>query len=764
MSLSLSVGRYRYVRSLLLLASVVGLGGTAGCNTAVTQCEDNQQYFQREVWGQVASRICIKCHSPDGIAAQQNSQFLLLPPSYPGFIEANYSNMSDIARYDYGGMPVIVLKPLGQLNHGGGKVIQENSREHRILADWVARVARPVSCRDSADPDPFDGNITMLSPVDTLRKASLDLVGRLPTEAELTRVRSGGEPELRAVLEEMTQDEAFYSRVGEIWNDVLLTNRYLSGALGLLNDSDYPGKYWYNPDKLDSSLLTPEQKQQQRYSEIGIGSEPIELIKHVVRENRPFSEILTADYTMVNPYSARVYSLDPATLGFSDVYSPYEFREARVSVSRNGGLLPVPHAGVLTQTVFLRRYPTTTTNLNRHRARTVYRLFLATDILRLAERPIDPSSVSSNNPTRDDPNCNVCHRIVDPIASNFQRWDQDGRFRPDLTWPASLPSPGLGQDVLGSVDQYPQALSWLAGRIVADTRFSTAVVQTTYRGLLGRDTLGYPASDAADFDQQLTAWQRQQALLRAVGEEFRKSNYNLRKVFVPLLLSADYRASSSAALKPAQLEGLGAGRLLTPELLSRRIAATTGLRWTRSDQAEWLLADYNLIYGGIDSNAVTERLTVPNGVMANVGWRMATEMACRLTAWEFTRAQTERLILPMVDVTDRPFDQNNQPNPQAMENIKRNLQYLHQRLLGEQLATDDPELERSYQLFLGSYQDAVATQSTALPFDCQARVDRLTGATLPTDRQITSDRNYTIRPWMAVVSYLLADWRFLYGN
>jgi hypothetical protein len=762
--MSLSLCRYRYARSLLLLASGVWLGALTGCNTFVTECVDNQQYFQRQVWGQVASRVCIKCHSPDGIAAQQNSQFLLLPPSYPGFIEANYNNMSDIARYQYGGMPVILLKPLGQLNHGGGKVIEENSREHRILADWVERVARPVTCKDGSEPDPFEGNVTVLSPVDTLRKAALDLVGRLPTEAELARVRSGGEPELRAVLEDMMKEEAFYSRVGEIWNDVLLTNRYLSGALNLLNESDYPGRYWYNPERLDNSQLTPEQRLQQRYSEIGIASEPLELIKHVVRENRPFSEILTADYTVVNPYSARVYSLDPATLGFVDVTSPYEFREARVSVSRNGQLLAVPHAGVLTQTVFLRRYPTTTTNLNRHRARTIYRLFLATDILRLAERPIDPSSVSSLNPTRDDVNCNVCHRVIDPIASNFQRWDQDGRFRPELTWPVSLPQPGLGQEVLGSVDQYPQALSWLAGRIVADNRFATAVVQTIYRGLLGRDPLGYPVSDAADFDQQLTAWQRQQALLQAVGEEFRKSNYNLRKVFVSLILSPDYRASSSNALQPAQLEGLGAGRLLPPELLSRKIAATTGLRWTRSDQTEWLLADYNLIYGGIDSNSVTERLTVPNGVMANVAWRMASEMACRVTAWEFTRPQGERLLLSMVEVTDRPFDQNNQPVPEAMENIKRNLQYLHQRLLGEELAMDDPELERSYQLFLGSYQDAVATQSTSLPFDCQGRVDRLTGAQLPTERMITADRNYTIRPWMAVVSYLLADWRFLYGN
>ena len=35
--------------------------------------------------------------------------------------------------------------------------------------------------------------------------------------------------------------------------------------------------------------------------------EPLELVKHIVRNDRPFTEIITADYIMESPYSARGY-------------------------------------------------------------------------------------------------------------------------------------------------------------------------------------------------------------------------------------------------------------------------------------------------------------------------------------------------------------------------------------------------------------------------------------------------------------------------
>ena len=390
-----------------------------------------------------------------------------------------------------------------------------------------------------------------------------------------------------------------------------------------------------------------------------------------------------------------------------------------------------------------------------------FKFFLATDILKVAERPLDPSSVVSLNPTRDDSYCKVCHKVMDPVAGAFQKWDRDGRYMPEANWPASLPQPGLGREVVEDVRDYPKALSWLGERMAADPRFVVATVATVLQALVGRPPLAYPPADAPDFPDRLTAWREQEAMLRRVGEELKANHFNLKVVFKALVKSEAFRAVDGKG-PPGRLAGLGAGRLLTPELLSRRITALTGVSWLRYDRKEWLRNDYNLLYGGIDSNVVTERLTEPNGIMSNLGLRMADEVSCLVTAWEFTRPAASRSLLPLVEIADRPEDDKGVAQVMAGQRIRANVRHLHARLLGEELADGDPEIERTTQLFLDTYRELAATKKGDLPYDCQGRWDRTTGAALPKEKIIDQDKSYTIRSWMAVVSYLLADWKFLH--
>jgi hypothetical protein len=50
-----------------------------------------------------------------------------------------------------------------------------------------------------------------------------------------------------------------------------------------------------------------------------------------------------------------------------------------------------------------------------------------------------------------------------------------------------------------------------------------------------------------------------------------------------------------------------------------------------------------------------------------------------------------------------------------------------------------------------------------MPYDCQGRWDRVTGDPLPMEKiGVTDDKYYTVRSWMAVISYLLLDWKYLY--
>src|SRR5690606_7524701 len=129
---------------------------------------------------------------------------------------------------------------------------------------------------------------------------------RLPTDAEVGAVTSGGEPALEEAVYAMTGEAAFDERLMEAWNDVLLTDRYAprGRAINLLNETDWPNAADANYDTLD--------EQTQTRLGLALAREPLALIAHVVREGRPFGEILTADYSLYNPYSASIYQVDVA--------------------------------------------------------------------------------------------------------------------------------------------------------------------------------------------------------------------------------------------------------------------------------------------------------------------------------------------------------------------------------------------------------------------------------------------------------------------
>jgi hypothetical protein len=250
------------------------------------------------------------------------------------------------------------------------------------------------------------------------------------------------------------------------------------------------------------------------------------------------------------------------------------------------------------------------------------------------------------------------------------------------------------------------------------------------------------------------------------------ASYNLKRAFKAVILSPYFRASNAtgalSAERALELSAIGTGLLSSPEVLSRKISAVVGIPWSRGyDKNQWLLFDYKVLYGGIDSDTVVDRLRTPNGVMASVQWRMANEVSCASTAWDFSRPTNERNLFPFVTPADVPEDDTGAPNAAAEPLIRQNLQYLHQRILGESLAADSPELERTYQLFVQTWaegRDAVKakTEGDGLTYACRARVNPHTGVDLADGEKLEKDANYAIRAWSAVVTYLLSDYQFLY--
>jgi hypothetical protein len=200
-------------------------------------------------------------------------------------------------------------------------------------------------------------------------------------------------------------------------------------------------------------------------------------------------------------------------------------------------------------------------------------------------------------------------------------------------------------------------------------------------------------------------------------------------------------------------------------MLNRKILAVLGYRWRKPwdymNQHDWLLEDYDILYGGIDSDSVTARLTTPNGIVGAVASRFANETSCAVTAWDFTKAKASRAFFPQVDLTEVPESAGHTVDG-SVADIKANIQYLHQYLLDEKLDVSDPEIERTYQLFLDTWHELSQAGDTSVVWSCQGQWNPNDGTNLPMSVQITDDKNFTLRSWMAVMTYLLSDYRFLY--
>ena len=760
----------RLVTSTALVA-LFGAGtslGLAGCGEANDgQCVPTSEFFREEVWLPTLSVTCIGCHTSSGAA--KASKFILQPEQVPGYLDVNLKTLQDMARYEVDGQKLLLAKPTQRgVTHGGGEVLKTDSAEYGALKELLSRFENPVECEDKVNVGNYFDGIEQLDEVGTLRKATLALTGRLPSTQEAEQVRGFGIDALDPVLDEIMKEDAFFERLTEIFNDTLLTDRYLSNtdAVGLLNAEKFPS-YWFEGVEDDNT-----RNQLAYYTNTGLAREALNLIVHVVKNDLPYTEILTADYMVFTPYSAKSYGVD---VKFKDPTDPWELAV--------GKLPGVPHAGVLTTTMFLNRFPTTATNRNRARARVVYKFFLDTDILKLGARPLDPTAIKTVNPTMNNPNCTVCHDLLDPVAATFQNYQVQNDYVPletteQMTWFTDMRLPGFGDAKLPEGDE-KVAEQWLAKQVVADDRFAQSAVRIVWKGLTGQDLLSEPFdANQPDYVQALEAFQVQDRVVKSIAAKLRDNGYNLKQVFKEVIKTDYFRATNVrlptdpevAEVRKLELTNLGTAQYMTPEQLDRKIEAVTGYPWRPNrDQPDLLTNanEYRIFYGGIDSNSITQRITEPNGIMANISLRLANEMSCLATARDFSADPSDRLLFPYVELSFVPEDDNQFSVPAVTDAIRANIQHLYDHVLGESYDLDDPEITAAYNLFVTIWKDGkngvkAGTESADLPGACRSTTDYWTGNDLPEARKISQDPDYTVRAWMGVLTFMLSDYKFLH--
>lgn len=639
-------------------------------------------------------------------------------------------------------------------------------------------------------PDPtiksIDG-IILLSSTQALRKASLQLVNRLPTENEIAMVQDDGDKGLADAVSGMMEEEAFLDRVADIFNLYLLTDKYVSsnsseGGVRLLNRDDFPNARWFDPEDKERG---EDYEYIRNSTNNAVAREPLELIKHVVRNNRSMGEILTADYIMLSPNSARSYGVEG--LNFNDPDDPGEFVEARIG--------NIPHTGILTSPMFLNRYPTTFTNRNRGRARVVFDYFLDTDILAIeGTRPGNAVDIDNAVPTVDNPECNKCHSVIDPVASIFQNWTDRGAYRPSRLsrygWFVDMETRGFNGKTMPLKGNIDSSVQWLAKEIVKDPRFARAMVRIMVRGMTGKEPMLSPGEGAPAELQ--AAYLSERAVLYDIQQAFEADNLNLKTLTREIILSPYWQADGLSSGADADLHNnTGAVSLLGPEQLHKKLSAVTGIEWRGSLNSyhKHIYSDWEArllnhrkyfqqIYGGIDSDNVVKPLTDPNGLMGAVQYRMANEMACYVVPNEFLNQKLDQeednKLFPFVTMDTLPLDEQGNTIASNMQLIRQNIRYLHALLLGEERNYDDPEFSYTEDLFLEVFEtgriEIAATEKNweviRLPSACKRYYDLTTGEDLRQeggpDNSLQEDPDYIIRSWMAVVAYLLADYKFVY--
>lgn len=736
------------------------------------------KFFAEEIWPRIGAAECQKCHKTGGDAEETRlvlQDISRVPPSgRETAMRINRDAFVRMALQEKDDRSLLLAKVTGDLDHGGKEVLKADSPGYRLLQDFVRRASTPHSVpagQSTGDRNatPFFEGVVMLDDRRLLRRATLSLAARLPTQAEHAAVTKAGLQAVPEILDQVMREEAFYDRLREGFNDIFLT-------LGVDGNPDQTvlsyehfekSRGWYQ--QYDLSHIEDEKERRQAGYKLAneyraaLLDEPMRLIDHIVRNDRPFTEVVTADYIMVSPYTARGYGIfDEVKDRFADTENPFEFIPVTLKalVGRNrsedqeSATGFYPHAGLLSMFQYLSRYPTTETNRNRLRARMYYQHFLGVDVLELAARVSDAAAVTAKyeNPTMQASECIVCHRTLDPVAGLFQDyWRFDTNFsiygRRKDGWFTDMFAAGLEGEDLPTEERW-RALQWLGERTARDPRFATTMVGHAYSLLTGRRPLLPPGDLNDPLDRaKRRVWQEQQRQIEAIAVRFAEAGFDFKQVIKDLVLSDLYRADGLATPvetpeRLAELEDIGVVRMLSPEQLERKIAAVFGQPWGR------LTEQTAMLYGGIDSKEVTERATDPSGASGAIQRTLANDVACRNVALDFSRPAGERILFPAIEPNVLPG-----VTEESDRRIRSAIVHLHQRVLGRTDLSDSAEVQRTFDLFAGIVADAHQRGK----FEQQEIYHCRQGLNAP-----VPDPEYTVRAWRAVVTYLLRQQEFLY--
>ena len=745
-----------------------GADGAASGNsvTVASACTSAPASFTT-VWKDMSSS-CTTCHAQGRVAGGTNLVFVAA-----GSELQNYNILRDFAK-DRG--ELVLSKSVGMPAHAGGKPFGDtNSAQYKALAALVPEMAAQV-CQTTVATAPgtaaaggFWSGVQMTSDSAVLGKASVLFAGRNPTSAE-TSAAAANTAALRSTIRGYMQGPVF----DRFLNDVGDTH-FLTPGVVVRGDMGYNATDWPTAGAvLGAANVTQVAGAVRNRFDASARREPIELMKYIVKNERPYTDMVAGNYTVANGVLTQFLG---ATVqgAFTNVDDDTEWRQATLPSERLGGTRE--HAGVLSTHPWLQRVPTTPTNRNRHRVNVLFKQFLATDVSALAARPIDDGGAAFKIPTMENPACAVCHDVIDPVAAGFQNWNEANRFLPQRTnnvdhalpasyransypkdvnnqpyyqagdnWFRDGKAPGFGATPMpGGVTGNPTALQWLGQQVAADSRFALGAVHFWYEGLLGRAPLKAPFDQASpQYAALQAAYTAQSTEFKAIAARFATNQgngaFNVKDLLVDLMMSQWSRADRVTALNTAhaqQLYDVGSQNMLPSSQLNQKLIGLVGQGWVEFDNP---YAGFGLNYGDFDGNQRINRAKSHTMMQSVSIDRLVAVRSCTFAMGDFNKPVADRLLFPAVTLADTPA------TTAGLDAITQNVRFLHKALWKDDVPATDAEVQRTLKLFTDVWNDRAT--APARPVNCSYNNG--------------NDANYTGRAWAAVLAYMLGDPKFLY--
>jgi hypothetical protein len=500
----------------------------------------------------------------------------------------------------------------------------------------VALLACETPTPDTAEP------ASVFVPLDDARLArriSIDLRGHVPSVAEVERAQAG---DLDRLIEEWLDDPAFEEHQADVFSE--------AWQLRIDTMRVAPAEF----------ALEPTQRYQMTRA---FGDEPARLVARIVADDRPWSDVVTTDSTMVNPLLDSLVQVEY----LSDADADEEWREARYTDGR-------PAGGVLMTSGLWLRYHTTLFNYNRGRAAVMAKLLLCYDFL---ARPVMFAAVTDNSSDgleeaiTTNPGCIACHASLDPLAGTlFGFWpfeDKDGLElityhpeREDYAYDYTGREPGyFGTAVDGPAQLGPM--------VAADPRFDMCVARRTAERMWGRLTTD------ADFPQVVE-----------LRDELRDGDLQYKQLLRTIIATEEYRAGSlTDAVTEEQLDDLHPLRTFTPLTFASTVEELTGHRWEWDgwDEMDSDKTGYRVLFGGADGDVVKATALEPSLSRTLVIRRLAQSAGYNVAASDLAAERSARRLIGTVTDGEAFLDP-------TTEEFATELRNLHLRLFAVP-ATED---------------------------------------------------------------------------